>query len=131
MIRTITLISISILLLSSFNKTRNNKLAFANTDCEANWNYFSLTDTLKGRVLFHAKPPFTCGILTTASLTVIKTDKKDTIRVLWLCNNNVDFKKSDIVKIYPAKKPDFGVLFPNKKSKYDCSIKNTCYGTIE
>jgi hypothetical protein len=130
MIRTITLISISILLLSSFNKTRNTESSFSNPDCETNWDYFSLADTVKGSVLFHAKAPFLCGGFATASLTIIKTNKYDTIRVLWLCNSNVDFKKLDIVNVYPAKKPDFAVVLPIKKSKYDCSIKNTCYGTI-
>ncbi|MEQ1798449.1 MAG: hypothetical protein ABL872_10890 [Lacibacter sp.] len=131
MTRIITLLIISILILSSFNKTRNSKSVIDSTECETSWNYFSLSDTVKGSVLFHEKAPFLCGGLATASLTIIKTDKNDTIRVLWLCNSNVDFKKSDIVKIHPAKKPDFAVVLPIKKSKYDCSIKNTCYGTIE
>ncbi|MBK8089642.1 MAG: hypothetical protein IPK31_17900 [Chitinophagaceae bacterium] len=131
MLRTITFIIISIILLSSFNKTRNTKPVITCTECETSWNYFSLTDTLKGSVLFHAKAPFTCGVLATASLTIVKTDNNDTIRVLWLCNKDVVFKKASTVKVYPEKKPNFGVLFPNKKSKYDCSIKNTCYGTIE
>jgi len=130
MIRTITLIIISILILSAFNKTRNNKPVIASTECETSWIYFSLTDTVKGSVLFHEKAPFLCGGFATASLTIIKTNKNDTIRVLWLCNSNVDFKKSEIVKVYPAEKPDFSVVLPIKKGKYDCSIKKTCYGTI-
>lgn len=131
MIRTIIFITISILFLSSFNKKRSIKSVFANTYCDTSWNYFSLTDTVIGRVLFHAKAPFLCGTMATASLTVIKTNKEDTIRVLWLCNTDVTFfKKSAIVKVYPQKKPDFSVIFPFQKREYDCSVVKTCYGSI-
>lgn len=130
MTRTIVFITLSIFLFSCFNKIRSKNAFSPQNDCEKSWNYFSLTDTLTGRVLFHEKPPFTCGILTTASLTVIKTEKNDTIRVLWVCNMNVVFKESTTVKIYPEKKPGYSVSLPNKKNKYDCSIKNTCYGSI-
>jgi len=98
--------------------------------CREAWQYFSLDDTLTGQVLFHAKAPFLCGTLATASLTIVKTVPGDTIRVLELCNINKDIAKSALVKISPANKSTFGVTLPFDNNKEDCNILKTCYGVI-
>jgi hypothetical protein len=115
---------------TSFGQKSKEKILTPNYKCRDNWQYFSLHDTLTGQVIFHAKAIVLCGVLATASLTIIKTGS-DTIRVLELCNSNKDFKKSRFVKVKPEERPSFGVILPVDNKYYDCNIRKTCYGKVQ
>jgi len=97
--------------------------------CKDKWQYFTLKDTIRGQVLFHAKGTVACGVLATASVTIIKTTS-DTIRVLELCNTKKDFKRSRFVKVESAKRPPFSVILPGDDKNFDCLVIKTCYGTV-
>ena len=120
--------------------TENQNLIIEST-CRKNWVYFDLKDTTYGQVLLHAKAMALCGHFAFASLTLIKLQNSDTIRVLELCNATKDFKLNDTVKVTPQNKPPFGVTLPlileqgvNNHVYYidpkDCNILKTCYGSI-
>lgn len=104
------------------------------------WVCFDLKDSITLKVIKHRLAPFSCGIFATAASTVGTTATGDTIRVLELCNQHNDFKKGELVKVVPHKKPDFGVSFPFTK-QYDekgkelpDSLENflkTTYGTLK
>lgn len=104
------------------------------------WVYFDLKDSITLKVITHRLAPFSCGIFATAASTVGTTATGDTIRVLELCNLHNDFKKGEMVKVIPHKKPDFGVSFPFTK-QYDekgkelpdplQNVLRTTYGTLK
>lgn len=131
MIRQFTILLFSILFVSCTTRKLTKKEIAAANKCRDNWQYLNLQDTISGEVLFHAKAIFTCGIIATASSTIIKTSSNDTIRILWLCNTDITFKKSQLVKVFPAQKPSFAVSPPVQTNQFDCTIKNTYFGTIE
>lgn len=118
-----------------------NKSPLAENSCVKNWDYFDMKDTTTGLVVFHAKAIALCGHFAFASLTLLKLQDGDTIRVLELCNTTKDFKLNDIAQLIPQNKPAFGVTLPlisergvNNKvyqiNQQDCSILKTCYGSI-
>ncbi|MFT3934089.1 MAG: hypothetical protein QM726_10775 [Chitinophagaceae bacterium] len=98
-------------------------------NCSDRWQYLSSQDTMRGQVLFHAKATVACGILASASLTIIKT-AKDTVRILELCNDRKDFKQWSMVKVIPAKQPGFSVVFRGNDLPFACSVQKTYYGTV-
>jgi hypothetical protein len=131
MIRLFTILLFSILVVSCTTRKLTKKETAIVSKCRDDWEYLNLQDTISGEVLYHEKASFLCGILATASSTIIKTTLNDTIRVLWLCNRDINFRKSEIVKIFPAQKPSFAVSPPVQTNPFDCTIKNTYFGTIE
>jgi hypothetical protein len=76
------------------------------------WEYFQLEDTIVVKIIDH-KPAFAfCGILATASMSIVETEKGDTIRVIDLCNTLDIYKKGQTLKVIPEDKPTFGVSLP-------------------
>jgi len=129
MTRLLFSIILTISLFQCMGQNTNARLVTSGNKCTGSWQYFSLQDTTYGEVLFHAKADALCGAIATASLTVIKTNLGDTIRVLEMCNVGKDFKKLSRVKIAPFQQPAFGVMLPHDKN-YDCLVSKTCYGFI-
>jgi hypothetical protein len=97
--------------------------------CKQSWKYFNLKDSLTGHVLFHKKASIECGIFSSASLTLVKTSKGDTIRVLDLCNTKKDFDIGSFVTVQPQPKPGFGIDVIPFDIK-TCIFKQTCFGEI-
>jgi hypothetical protein len=128
------LIIITVLGFLCFNcigQSANTRIASTEVNCRDNWQYTDLKNTLTGDVLYHSKAFAHCGVLATASLTIIKTQLNDTIRILWLCNTDKDFKKFETVRIFPAKRPAFSVTPPFQTNQFDCTIKKTYFGFIK
>lgn len=70
-------------------------------ECKTKWGYDQLKQVVNGEVLYHRKAPVSCGIFSTASVTLVRTESGDTIRVLELCNTKKDFKRGAKVKVTP------------------------------
>lgn len=87
---------------------QNPKLVGNSFQC--NWIYFNLTEEKQGIILKHDKQLVKCGILATASLTIVKLGK-DTIRVIDQCNTS-NYKKGQKIKIFPTTEPPFQVHIP-------------------
>ena len=110
------------------------------------WKYLRLKKTILVTILDHKPADVACGVLLTASETIVLTQKGDTIRILDLCNLNT-YKKGQTVKIEPQKRlicedkekncwatpftlienPKTGKFEPNK---YDVTVFKTTYGKI-
>jgi hypothetical protein len=97
--------------------------------CIAKWKYRQSVIPIHG-VLIHFGPVADCGYFITASLSIVKTDRGDTIRVLQLC----DTTKKVIVQIKVTLLPTSRVkkkasLIPSDPWT-DCKIKKTYYGRL-
>jgi hypothetical protein len=79
---------------------------------EKNWTFFKLADTIVVTIIDHLPAPAACGVLATASMTIVQTEKGDTIRILDLCNVSDKYKKGETIVVAPADKPSFGVMTP-------------------
>ena len=116
-----------VVLLTFFCKTAIAQKRLSNYECRISWQYFDIEHSVTGMVISHEKPRSNCGYLISASITIVKIYFGDTIRVLELCNTEKTFLKGDIIKIEPAKKPEFDIDLPNQ---FYCSIKKTTFGII-
>lgn len=96
-----------------------------------NWTYFELGHTVSGQIIEHHRAIAHCGVLATASLTIVKTDHGDTLRVLDMCNTSRGFKKGQSVKINPDKKPPFSLSLPPEASVFDEKVLRTTWGNLE
>lgn len=130
MIRLTTILLFSFVFVNCTNRKLTKKEIEAANQCRTTWQYLNLKDTITGEVLYHAKASFGCGVLASASSTIIKTALNDTMRILWLCNEEMNFSKFEIVKIIPAQRPSFGVIPPVRPTQFDCIVKNTYFGFI-
>lgn len=97
--------------------------------CKTKWKYYQLKHVTDGDVLYHQKALVWCGIFSTASVTLIRTEKGDTIRVLQMCNTETVFRKGTKVTVVPEGDKTWRVdLVP-----YDpqgCMIMEVCFGKI-
>lgn len=107
------------------------------------WQYFKLQDTLTVKVIDHLPAPAFCGILATASITIVETLRGDTYRIIDMCNVSDKYKKGQTIKVAPADKPPFGLataftLKENPKTKkiellpseYDLAVLKTTWGSL-
>lgn len=105
------------------------------------WDYFKLADTIVVTIIDHLPAPAACGVLATASMTIVKTEKGDTIRIIDMCNISDKYRKGQIVKVAPADKPPFGLttaftLTENPKTKkfepstFDLIVLKTTWGDL-
>ncbi len=105
-----------------------------------NWEYFDLEKVISVKIIRHLPSPALCGNFAFASVTIVKTNDGDTIRILDLCNV-LDYKKNDTIKVLPQKKPAFSVMFPYIKIQnpttneletvnLDKRILKTAYGLL-
>ena len=133
----IILILFGFLISSCRSKFKSNTIAKFDLSYQQNWQYFKSEDTLTLEVINHLKAEVLCGTVASASITIGKL-KKDTIRVINLCNME-DYKIGDVVKFIPADRPNFSVSLPystiyNPTEKelnpsfFDLNVKKTTYG---
>jgi len=102
-----------------------HKMAEALGKCEKKWQYFKLSQPIKGIVLLHTKGY--CGYAHIHANTIIITNNTDTIRVNGPCyTENIAISDSVLVSSY---KTD-DVIGAIGDGKYDCTIMKTCYGII-
>ena len=98
-------------------------------ECQSRWIYRNLPNELNGRVLFHQTAGFHCGTMSTASITIVEIDNRDTIRVLEFCNVKKEFPVGSRVIINPQNgkpsKPDFVGIDP-----YSCKVKDAFIGLV-
>src|SRR6476660_891798 len=97
--------------------------------CKRTWSYIDIKDSVTGIVLFDKTPGADCGIFSTASMTLVKTSKGDTVRVLNLCNTTASFEEGTFVIVQPQKKPGFGIdILPF--DPLACIVMPTSFGII-
>lgn len=83
--------------------------------CQRSWQYKTMSDTLSGTIKFFEQPIVHCGILSTASVALVKTESGKIVRVLSLCDIKKDFQTpnrfaiGDSVVIGSAEMPEFRV----------------------
>jgi hypothetical protein len=108
------------------------------------WNYFELKDPFTGEIILHNKcVKSNIKFLSECmSMSIVKTQNGDTIRVLNVSNYN-EYYIGQKIKVTPTKKPDVKTSIPflfkvdpiTKKSTpvigYDRTIQNTTWGKIE
>ncbi len=98
--------------------------------CQNNWTCAKLDTSFTGTILFHETARAFCGVVATASVSIILKGNGDTIRVLELCNLTKKFKKGTIVTITPDIVPPFGVgLFAI--DPLACRLMTTYFGNLE
>lgn len=97
--------------------------------CQQSWKYRNLEKSTKGTIIFHKKPSLSCGIMSVASVSIIKTDNGNIIRVLELCNTEKDFPAGSYVYIEPESKPSFHVDWVPYDTKA-CIILETYFGAL-
>lgn len=105
-----------------------------------NWQYFELEKAIEVKIINHLPAPALCGNLAFASVTIAETKEGEKIRILDLCNTS-NYNENEIVKVWPEKKPEFSVLFPNRMLKnpktkqneafkIDLEVSKTAYGSL-
>lgn len=104
---------------------RIRKMADALGKCENNWQYFTLTQPIKGIVLLHTKGY--CGYAHIHANTIVIINNADTIRVNGPCyTENTTVADSVLVSPYETD----NLIGALGDGKYDCTIMKTCYGII-
>lgn len=100
-------------------------------NCKEKWNYIFVKDTLKGEIIFFEKSPFECGKLPAASITILKTTKGDSLRILQACDTTSQRKLKQKVSVVPDYSNYSNIALPFNSSKSDCEVKNTIYGFVK
>ncbi|WP_156126275.1 hypothetical protein [Hymenobacter sp. DG25B] len=121
---------VSLLAASFFSFSPKKSLQDQSDSCQAKWQYVVSSKKIKGRVIFHKNTDELCGLLPTASVTLVKTNEGDTIRVLELCNLSKKFANGEFVLI----QPDTAFEAENISVPVDprtCSLKRTYLGKVE
>ncbi len=98
--------------------------------CKEKWNYVFVKDSLFGEVIYFQQAPFLCGSTSSASITIIKTNNNDSLRILLVCPlNKPPELKQKLVFI-----PDYtyykNVALPFNTGRSDCMVQKTCYATL-
>jgi hypothetical protein len=125
MVKTLLVVIILFLIWGCSEKHRIDREAAALGKCEEKWQYFKLTQPIRGVVLLHTKGY--CGYVHIHANTIIIVNKVDTIRVNGPCyTENVAASDSVIVNPYETD----NVIGAIGDRKYDCTIMKTCYGII-
>lgn len=107
---------------------------------EKDWQYFELEKAIEVKIIDHSPSPALCGNLAFASVTIVETKEGERIRILDVCNTSA-YRENEIVKVLPAKKPDFNVIFSkktfgipkryqNKSLQIDLKVVKTTYGSL-
>jgi hypothetical protein len=97
--------------------------------CQQKWEYRNLNSNISGIILFHQKAGGSCGIFSTASVSIIKSEKGDTLRVLEMCNTDKDFSVGSHISVKSETKPSFRVDIVPYDPKA-CIILETYFGTL-
>jgi len=107
------------------------------------WQYFTFNDTLTAKVIQHYPTKILCGTVAVASMTIVELNNGEIIRVLDLCGQSAELRQNQIIKITPAKKPEFKVSLPfifekndltnkieSKSKEFDLYILKTTWGNL-
>ncbi len=84
---------------------------FLNNSFQCIWTPYKFDGKVTGTVLQHEPIQGTCGILASASVTIITVDN-DTVRIIDLCNNT-NFTLGQKVNITPTRVPEYQVHIPS------------------
>ncbi len=105
-------------------------------NCKTKWKYLNLDKALTGSILYYEQPVVACGMVSTASVALIRTDAGDTIRVLSMCDIKKDFntppafKLGERVSVTPSEKPTFRIdLMPVDWE--GCRLMSAYFGIIQ
>jgi hypothetical protein len=127
----------SILLLMSSLVTYGQKQKLdALQQCQSQWKYENLEKSFTGSIIFFDQPAVMCGVVSTASVALIKKDNGDTVRVLTMCNIKKDFntppnlKTGERVIVTSSGKPSFRIdIMPVDFAS--CRLKTAYFGLIQ
>ena len=137
-----TFLLLGVLAIVSCKTVKNSETLKFDFSYQKKWEYITLKDTIKIKVIEHIPAEVLCGYIATASITIGKTDENDTIRIINLCNMNI-LEKDKMVEFVISKKPNFVVSLPLSKniskdrvsnklefqpSFFDRNILKTTYG---
>ncbi|WP_157530600.1 hypothetical protein [Hymenobacter norwichensis] len=103
---------------------------YQQSSCQDKWQYPVSRDDIKGKVVFHKTTNELCGLVPTASVTLVKTTENDTIRVLELCNIDKKFTSGELVVIHPSTKAGMDNVYTPLDPRA-CSLMRTYFGVIE
>jgi hypothetical protein len=95
----------------------------------AKWTYPKTSTPIHG-VLIHFSPVAGCGYIRTATLSIVKTDKGDTIRVLQMCDTTKKVMINSKVTLLPTTNRVMKAIFIPSDPATDCKINQTYYGQL-
>lgn len=98
--------------------------------CKEKWDYTFVKDTITGSVIYFEKAPFACGNISTASITIIKTKKGDSLRIIQVCDTTIFISLKQMLSIIPDYTNYSNIALPFNTSKTDCEVKKTIYGKV-
>ena len=98
--------------------------------CKEKWDYTFVKDTITGSVIYFEKAPFACGNISTASITIIKTKKGDSLRIIQVCDTTIFISLKHMLSIIPDYTNYSNIALPFNTSKTDCEVKKTIYGKV-
>jgi hypothetical protein len=138
------LIIILFISFASYSQTESDGLYLRNyvKSTKEKWDFVVLKNTINAKIIYHAPAPALCGFMTTASITIVKTENNETIRVLDLCNVSDKYKINQIIKITPGVvgSKDYSLPFEFVKNKitgkieavpnYDLKVLKTTWGSL-
>ncbi|WP_210465383.1 hypothetical protein [Rufibacter roseolus] len=115
---------------------QGKSLSKEKTSCQSDWKYNKLEKDIVGTVLFNEQPTVLCGRISTALVSLVRTEAGDTVRVLNLCNTKKgadspnEFSIGSKVVIKPSKssagKIDLIPVDPRA-----CTLKFTYFGSLK
>lgn len=77
---------------------------YKDSDYKDKWQYFNLHDTINTTIIVHYPVTVGCGTKAFGSVSIVKTEANDTIRILNLCNME-HYKSGQKVLFRSAEKP--------------------------
>jgi hypothetical protein len=95
----------------------------------AKWTYSQTAVPVHG-TLIHFSPIADCGYFRTATLSIIKTNNGDTIRVLQMCDTTKTVEIGSKVKLLPTSKVSKKASLIPSDPATDCVIRKTYYGRL-
>ncbi|RTY85909.1 hypothetical protein [Flavobacterium sp. GT3R68] len=138
----ITIIFMFLFTWLSYSQDNSKRIYEYITSTEKKWKIIKLRDTINAKIIFHIPAQRDCDENLVASMTIVKTQKGDTIRILDLCNSN-KFQIDQNIKIAPAQKQSFikvSVPFSFDENletkmsepnlKYDLKVLKTAWGKL-
>jgi hypothetical protein len=121
----------------------NNTIVHKTSEYQEKWEYFKLNDTIIAKLIDHIPAPAICGDTQSASLSIVRTENGDTIRVLDLCNQSEKYKLGQIIKVAPIATPknSLQITLPftmqeniiskeNEPSTFDLLVLKTTWGKL-
>lgn len=115
---------------ASNKRVSNYSMHHVGTKCQQEWKYYLQKNTIEGKIIANQKATAGCGYFITASTSVVITAKKDTLRIIELCNTEKGFSNGQSVIITPLKQHEFFAEIL-EQTPLDCNDFKTFYGIID